>query len=82
MVQLVENPGREYVSVPRAAAMLGICPKKVHALLDGGAIPYIEPVKQRRVAVADVMAYRLTRLHQRGQKVVVLDYYPDDPTVD
>jgi hypothetical protein len=63
--QLDEVDG--YVTVPRAAAMLGVKPTRMHELLDGGAIPYVVPAKQRRVKVADVVEYRNRRTF-RGQR--------------
>jgi hypothetical protein len=55
---LSRNPGRDYISVPRAAVLLGISPRSMAALLDRGVIPSIRPMSHRRVLVADVLRYR------------------------
>lgn len=46
------------ITVPEAAAMLGVAPKTMHALLDDGLIPFIVPRKHRRVRRGDVLAYK------------------------
>jgi hypothetical protein len=57
LTSATEPPGRQ-LTVPRAAAILGISATVMHSLLDGGAIPYTVPSKHRRVLMRDLMAYQ------------------------
>lgn len=74
------SPSERRVSVPRAAAMLGISSRTLHALLDADAIPYEQPSKHRRLRVADVEAYRaaVTRRAAGGAKPVRENALADD----
>src|SRR5947207_460113 len=75
--------GDEIVSVPRAAAALGIKPTAMHELLDRGKIPYITPGVggQRRVRMTDVYLYQQKVTH-RGPKRLRISRLTDDPLRD
>ena len=61
------QPLDRYISVPRAAALLGVSTTVMHSLLDGGAIPYTVPSAHRRVLVRHVMAYKQS-VSEKGQR--------------
>lgn len=55
------NPGERYISLPKAAAMLGVSERTMGRLADEGAIGFIRPSVHRRFLEADVIALRERR---------------------
>lgn len=51
------HPDDRYMTVPQAAAMIGISANGMRRLLDEGVIPCIRPKSHRRVKVKDVRAF-------------------------
>jgi hypothetical protein len=72
-------PTTRYVSVPAAARLLGIGPKSMGKLLDGGKVAYIQPLHHRRVCLTSLLRYRDgLRVNSRAMLATV----DDDPLND
>lgn len=74
-----EHPDESYVSIPRAAKLLGISANGLAALIDDGVIPCIRPRSHRRVKIRDVKQFR-ANVTERGQ--LELAQVDDDPLDD
>ncbi len=58
MMDTKQHDPDDYITVPEAAAMLGVSRQTFSEMLDRGKIEHIRPVKQRRVKVGDVLQFR------------------------
>lgn len=56
------------VSVPRAGKMLGVSRRTADELVKAGKLRCFTPSKQRRVYVADVLAYRRAMEMKRSRR--------------
>lgn len=61
------------LTVPRAAALLGISPTSMRQLLNSGKIAFTRPLKQPRIRRGDVLAYRAMRHRDAGRRLPRLD---------
>lgn len=70
----------EIITVPEAAAILGISERTLGRLLAQGLIPYTRPSKHRRLKRSDVVNYQhqVTRLEGGGQILTGADV-PNSP---
>lgn len=69
----------QYVTVPRAAKLLGIGSKAMSKLLDEGRVEFITPRHHRRVLLASVLRHRDAVTANRNVRVATVD---DDPLSD
>lgn len=74
-----ENPDENYVSIPRAAKLIGISANGLAALIDEGIIPCIRPRSHRRVKIGDVKQFRANVTEQGQLELARVD---DDPLDD
>jgi excisionase family DNA binding protein len=61
MTTTTQNPGDRYVSLPKAAAMLGVSERTMRRIADENGIAFITPNVHRRFRERDVIAYRERR---------------------
>jgi excisionase family DNA binding protein len=58
----------DLVSVPAAAAILGVSDSTMRDLLRRGRLPYTRPSVHPRVRVGDVLAYQAKVTRRRGER--------------
>ena len=71
-------PVHQRLTTQEAADLLGISRPTLVKLLESGEIPFEQPVRHRRVRLADVLAYRDRRSAQRRQALDRMVKIADD----